>query len=50
MDLNEHLSALERRQRDFVYYERLALLDQNGGGRFQGDFLTTDDTDFTDGF
>ena len=46
MDLHEHLPAFERRQLDLVDDQRLALLDQNGGGCFQG-ILTTDDTDYT---
>jgi hypothetical protein len=34
MNLHKHLPALERRQLDFIYHERFALLDQNGGGCF----------------
>ena len=46
MDLDQHLPALKRRNLDFVDDERLALLDQNGGGCFQR-ILTTDNMDFT---
>jgi hypothetical protein len=35
MNFDKHLPALERRHFDFVDDERLALLDQNGGGCFQ---------------
>jgi hypothetical protein len=34
MNLHKHLPALERRQLDFIYHERLALFDQNGSRRF----------------
>jgi hypothetical protein len=34
MNLHEHLPAFERGNLDFIYHERLALLDQNGSGRF----------------
>ena len=49
MDLDEHLPAFERRHFDFIDDQRLALLDQNGGGRFQT-VLTTDYTDYTNRF
>ncbi len=35
MNLHEHLPAFERGNLDFIYHERLALFDQNGGGCFQ---------------
>jgi hypothetical protein len=41
MNLDEHLSALERWQLDFADDQRLALLDQNGGGCFQSKDLAT---------
>ena len=47
--LDQHLPAFERRNFDFIDDERLALLDQNGGGCFQR-ILTTDTTDITDWF
>jgi hypothetical protein len=34
MDLDKNLPAFERGNLDFIYHERLALLDQNGSGRF----------------
>ena len=42
VDFDQHLPALERRQLDFVDDQRLALLNQNGGGRFQNTVLATD--------
>lgn len=49
MDFDEHLSALERGDFYLVDHQRLALLDQYGGGCFHDELLTTDNTDFTDG-
>jgi len=41
MNLDEHLPALERRNLNFIDDQRLALLDQNGGGCFQSKDLAT---------
>ena len=41
VNIDEDLSAFERRNFDLVDDERLALLDQNGGGRFQSKDLAT---------
>jgi hypothetical protein len=46
VNIDEDLSAFERRNFDLVDDERLALFDQNGGGCFQT-VLTTDYTDYT---
>jgi hypothetical protein len=42
MNLDEHLSAFERRNLDFIDDERPALFDQNGGLGFQEKVLATD--------
>jgi len=42
VDFDKHLTALERRHLDFIDDQRCALLDQNGGGCFQGKVLATD--------
>jgi hypothetical protein len=46
VDLDQHLAAFECGDFNLVDDQRLALLDQNGGGCFQT-VLTTDYTDYT---
>jgi hypothetical protein len=49
VDFDEHLTTLESGHLDLINDQRLALLNQNGGGCFQR-ILTTDTTDITDWF
>jgi hypothetical protein len=42
VNVDQNLSASQRRNFDFIYDERLALLDQNGGLGFQEKVLATD--------